>query len=88
MRQQQEQTKQVKNCWKLPAELIAHTRSNAYLLFKEQDIGSLEVGKFADLVVLDKDYMTVPENEIYYIESELTMVGGRIVYDARSESAK
>jgi predicted amidohydrolase YtcJ len=34
------------------------------------------------LVVLDKDYMTVPEEEIYYIESDLTMVGGRIVYDA------
>jgi predicted amidohydrolase YtcJ len=62
--------------------LIAHTRTNAYLLFKEKDLGSLEVGKLADLVVLDKDYMTVPEEEIYYIESDLTMVGGRIVYDA------
>lgn len=62
--------------------LVAHTRTNAYLLFKEDDIGSLEVGKFADLVVLDKDYMTVPEGEIFQIESELTMVGGRIVYDA------
>lgn len=61
--------------------LIAHTRSNAYLLFKEDDIGSLEVGKFADLVVLDKDYMTVPEDEIFHIESELTMIGGRVVYD-------
>lgn len=65
--------------------LIAHTRSNAFLLFKDKDLGSLEVGKLADLVVLDKDYMTVPEDEIYYIESELTMVGGRIVYEVATE---
>ena len=40
--------------------LIAHTRSNAYLFFQENALGSLEVGKQADLVVLDRDYMTVP----------------------------
>ncbi len=61
--------------------LIAHTRANAYLMFKEDDIGSLEVGKFADLVVLDQDYMTVPADDIFSIESVLTMVGGRIVYE-------
>ena len=61
--------------------LIAHTRANAYLLFKEGDLGTLEPGKFADLVVLDRDYLTVPEDEIFDIEPVLTMVGGRIVYD-------
>ncbi len=61
--------------------LIAHTRSNAYLMFKEDDIGSLEVGKLADLVVLDRDYMTIPADDIFDIESVLTMVGGRIVYE-------
>ena len=65
--------------------LIAHTRNNAYLLHKDEDIGSLELGKLADLVVLNKDYMTVPEEEIFHLESELTMVGGRIVYDAFTE---
>ena len=61
--------------------LIAHTRANAWLLFKEDDLGTLEAGKFADLVVLDRDYMTIPEDEIFDIEPVLTMVGGRIAYD-------
>jgi predicted amidohydrolase YtcJ len=62
--------------------LIAHTRSNAYLFFQENALGSLEVGKHADLVVLDRDYLTVPAAEIKDIEPTLTMVGGRVVYRA------
>ena len=62
--------------------LIAHTRSNAYLFFQENALGSLEVGKQADLVVLDRDYMTVPAAEIKNIRPTLTMVGGRVVYRA------
>ena len=64
--------------------LIAHTRSNAYLFFQEKTLGSLEVGKQADLVVLDRDYMTVPAAEIKRIKPTMTMVGGRVVFeDAR-----
>jgi predicted amidohydrolase YtcJ len=62
--------------------LIAHTRSNAYLFFQEKTLGSLEVGKQADLVVLDRDYMTVPTAEIRRIKPTMTMVGGRVVYRA------
>jgi predicted amidohydrolase YtcJ len=62
--------------------LIAHTRSNAYLMHKEDLLGSVEVGKLADLVVLDSDFMTVPVEEIRNLKSVLTMVDGRIVYDA------
>jgi hypothetical protein len=62
--------------------LIAHTRSNAYLFFQENALGSLEVGKQADLVVLDRDYMTVPVAEIKHIHPTLTMVGGRVVFRA------
>lgn len=61
--------------------LIAHTRSNAYLLFKEDDLGTLEAGKLADLVVLDRDYMTVPADEIFNINPVMTMVGGRVVFE-------
>jgi hypothetical protein len=60
--------------------LAAHTRSNAYLFFQEDNLGSLEVGKLADLVVLDRDYMTVAAQEIKAIRPTLTMVGGRVVY--------
>jgi predicted amidohydrolase YtcJ len=62
--------------------LIAHTRSNAYLFFQENALGSLEAGKQADLVVLDRDYMTVPAADIKHIKPTLTMVGGRVVFSA------
>jgi predicted amidohydrolase YtcJ len=42
------------------------------------------VGKFADLIVIDKDYLTIPSEEIRSIKVLLTMVGGRIVHQ-RSE---
>ena len=61
--------------------LIALTRSAAYSMFKEDKLGTVEVGKLADLVVLDRDYMTVPADDIRYLKSVLTMVDGRIVYE-------
>jgi hypothetical protein len=68
------------------AALIAHTRSNAYLFFRETDLGSIQPGRFADLVVTDKDYLTVPAEQIKDIKSVLTVVGGRIVYDASKDA--
>lgn len=66
--------------------LIAHTRKNAYLIFQENNLGSIQAGKLADLVVLDRDYLTVPADEIEDITPVLTMVGGRIVYDGGIET--
>src|SRR4029077_11488296 len=62
--------------------LIAHTRSNAYLFLQEKALGSLEVGKKADLVVLARDYMTVPVADIKHIHPTLTMVAGHVVFSA------
>lgn len=60
--------------------LIAHTRNNAYILFQENNIGALATGKYADLLVLDRDYFTVPADQIKDIRPLMTMVGGRMVY--------
>ncbi len=67
--------------------LIAHTRSNAYLFFRENDLGSIQPGRFADIVVIDKDYLTVPADQIKDIKSVMTIVGGKVFYDAATEPA-
>ena len=58
-------------------------RSNcgACELGEEDKLGSIEVGKLADLVVVDKDYMVVPEDDISEISTLMTMVGGKMVYE-------
>ncbi len=56
------------------------TIDSAYCSFEENIKGSLEVGKLADLVVLDKDIFEIPEDEIKNVKAELTMVDGEIVY--------
>ena len=60
--------------------LIATTRANAQLMFMEQNIGAIKPGLLADMVVLDRDYLTVPADEIKDIRPVATLVGGRIVY--------
>jgi predicted amidohydrolase YtcJ len=62
--------------------LRLYTQGSAWFSHDEDNRGSLEVGKLADLAVLSKDYMTVPVDQIGGIESLLTMVGGKIVYAA------
>lgn len=54
--------------------------SNGALGAMSANLGSLAPGKYADLLVLDRDYLTVPSDEIKDIKPVLTMVGGKIVY--------
>jgi len=63
--------------------LIAHTRSNARFVFQEGNLGSIQPGRYADLVVLDRDYFRVPADQIKDIKPLMTMVGGKVVYEAR-----
>lgn len=65
--------------------LIAYTRKNAYFVFHENDLGSIQPGKLADLVVLDRDYMTVPAEQIKDIKPVMTVVGGKVVYEASAK---
>jgi predicted amidohydrolase YtcJ len=57
------------------------TRGNAWFLRMEDKIGSIEPGKLADLLVLNRDYFTVPDQDIKKIRPILTMVDGTVVHD-------
>ena len=62
--------------------LRMYTINSAWLVRDDDKRGSLEVGKLADLAVLDKDYIQVPIDEIGTIRSVLTMMDGKITYAA------
>jgi len=57
------------------------TANGAYLTFDEDKKGTLQPGRFADLAVLSADPLTVEEPKIAGIVSQMTMVGGKIVYE-------
>jgi len=63
------------------AALRMATINGARALGIDDEVGSLETGKLADIVVLDRDYMTIPVDEIRDLNSVLTMVDGRIVFE-------
>jgi predicted amidohydrolase YtcJ len=63
------------------------TMNNAYLTFEEKIKGSIEPGKLADLVVLPEDILTCPEKDIEQMGIVMTMVGGKVLYQA-VQSAK
>jgi hypothetical protein len=63
------------------ALLRMYTIWSADYVGREDRLGSLEPGKFADLAVLDRDYMAIPHEEFSEINALLTMVNGEIVYE-------
>jgi predicted amidohydrolase YtcJ len=65
---------------KLPAAIRAITANSAYELHAEAEVGSLEVGKLADLIVLDRNIFHVPPQQIAAVKVLLTVVGGQAVY--------
>jgi predicted amidohydrolase YtcJ len=60
--------------------LRSYTLNAAYAAFEENSKGSLKAGKYADMVVLSKDIMTIPEAEIPSTEVLYTIVGGKVRY--------
>ena len=57
-----------------------YTINNAYLTFEENQKGSLEKGKLADFIVLDKNILTCPTDAVKEIEVEQTYLGGKLIY--------
>ncbi|PRC91159.1 amidohydrolase [Solimicrobium silvestre] len=62
--------------------LRAATMNSAYTLHLEKDAGSLEVGKLADLIILDRNFFSIDEEQIANIKVQATIVGGKVVYQA------
>ena len=60
--------------------LKSATAFGAYYLMKEKELGSLEPGKLADFIVLDRDYTTIPESDIENTQILMTVVGGQVVH--------
>ena len=61
--------------------LKSYTWNNAYAAFEEKLKGSLEVGKLADITVLSRDIMTIPEDDILSTGVVYTIVGGKVVFE-------
>ena len=62
-----------------------YTINNAYLMFQEQEKGSLEKGKLADFTILKTDILTCPLDQVKDIEVEQTYLGGKLVYPASGQ---
>jgi predicted amidohydrolase YtcJ len=66
----------------LPAILAAYTINGAYLNHEEKETGSIEVGKSADLIVLDRDLFKIPPEKIHEAKVVWTLLEGREVFRA------
>jgi predicted amidohydrolase YtcJ len=63
--------------------VTAYTLTSAYAEFQEKEKGTIEPGKLADIAVLSQDIFSVPVPELPKTESIMTIVGGKIVYEAK-----
>lgn len=60
--------------------LRAYTKTAAYTVFREEELGTLEAGKYADLIMLDRNLFTHSVEEILEAKVEMTMMDGKVVY--------
>jgi predicted amidohydrolase YtcJ len=61
--------------------LKTHTIWGAYMQFAEKAKGSIEVGKLGDVVVIDRDLLTCPEDQMKDVEAVMTVLGGKVVWE-------
>ena len=64
----------------LAEALKAYTSGTAFGTFREHESGTLEVRKFADIVVLDRDLFVIPLEEIPETKVKITMMDGEIIF--------
>lgn len=64
----------------LPSIIASYTINGAFLSFQEKETGSLEVGKAADIIVLDRNLFEIPPHEIHLANVLLTVLDGRVVF--------
>jgi predicted amidohydrolase YtcJ len=64
--------------------LRLYTINNAYLNQEEKEKGSLELGKLADLIIIDRDFLSCPLGDIPTTKVAYTIVGGKIVYKGQT----
>jgi predicted amidohydrolase YtcJ len=57
------------------------TRNPAYFGFEEKEKGSLEIGKLADFIVIDRDILVIPSEQLKDVQVLQTWVGGELVYE-------
>lgn len=65
----------------MPEAIRMYTANGPFLSWEEKVKGTLEVGKLADMIVLDKDLLTIPHEDIMKTKVDLTVIGGKVVYD-------
>ncbi|MEX6701801.1 amidohydrolase [Peribacillus frigoritolerans] len=70
----------------LAEALQAYTYGSAHGCFREHELGTIEEGKLADLVVLDRNLFDIPESEVLETKVELTINDGKVVYKSEETS--
>jgi predicted amidohydrolase YtcJ len=79
-----------KNPWGTDESISVHDTLRAYTInaarqvFLEEEVGSVEAGKLADIVVWDRDLYSIPVTELKEVKPVLTLMNGEVVYRARN----
>ncbi len=69
----------------LPSAIKAMTINSAYIMDQDDQVGSIETGKYADIIILDKNLFEIPVEEISSTKVLKTILAGRVVFDSSSD---